>query len=199
MITEESTKATGAENAQVQEKRETLTLPKNDNVNKEETLENYKKGMFKYKDENKELKEKLAEFERQQKEAKEKELAEKGEYKQLLEAREKELAELNSNIEKERATRKRDNLLNKIKLKAQEKGAFNPDAVTKFLDVDKLIDGDDESVDTAINQLMEKESYLFGNKKKSASDENNSVFSGSDKKPKSFSDAFSMAMKGKAF
>ena len=34
-MTEESTKATGAENAQVEEKRETLTLPKNDDVKKE--------------------------------------------------------------------------------------------------------------------------------------------------------------------
>lgn len=198
-MTEESTKATTEENLAVEEKRDTLTLPKNDDVKKEETLENYKKGMFKYKDENKELKEKVAEFERKQKEAKEKELAEKGEYKELLEAKEKELAELNSNIEKERKTRKEDNLLNKIKLKAQEKGAFNPYSITKFLDVKGLIDSDDESVDKAINQLMEKESYLFGNKKKSSTDENNSVFSGSDKKPKSFSDAFSMAMKGKAF
>jgi hypothetical protein len=180
-MTEESKKTTNEENLVVEEKRETLTLPKNDDVKKEETLENYKKGMFKYKDENKELKEKVAEFERQQKEANEKKLAEEGKYKELLEAKAKELAELNSNIEKERATRKEDNLVNKIKLKAQEKGAFNPDAITKFLDVKGLIDSDDESVDKAINQLMEKESYLFGNKKKSAADENNSVFSGSEK------------------
>ncbi len=183
-MTEESTKATNEENLAVEEKRETLKLPKKDFEGKEDTatqLENYKKGMLKYKDEAKTLKEKVAEFERLKKEADDKKLAEEGKYKELLEAREKELAELNSNIEKERTTRKKDNFLNKIKLKAQEKGAFNADVITKFLDVDELIDSDDESVDKSINQLMEKESYLFGNRKKSASDENNSVFSGSDK------------------
>ena len=137
--------------------------------------------MFKYKDENKELKEKVAEFERQQKEANEKKLAEEGKYKELLEAKAKELAELNSNIEKERATRKKESVLNKIKLKAQEIGANDVDDVTKFLKIEELVDSDDEAINEKLNQLKEKKSYLFGDKKKSASDENNSVFSGSEK------------------
>jgi len=68
------------------------------------------------------------------------------------------------------------------------------------LNVDELLNSDDEAINEKFNQLKEKKSYLFSDKKKSAtSDENNSVFSGGDKKPKSFSDALSMAMKGKAF
>ena len=202
-MTEESTNPTNEENSTVEKKREILTLPKKDGEGKEDIasqLENYKKGMLKYKSEKKELEGELAIFKAQQKEAEEKELAEKGEYKKLLEAKQKELADLNSSIEKERASRKKDNLLNKIRLKAQENGANDVDDITRFLNVDELLDSDDEAINEKFNQLKEKKSYLFSDKKKSsASDENNSVFSGGDKKPKSFSDALSMAMKGKAF
>lgn len=180
----EESNSTGEENLAVEEKRETLTLPKNDNVEKEKTLENYKKGMFKYKDENKELKEKVAEFERRQKEANDKKLAEEGKYKELLEAKEEELADLNSSIKKERATRKRDNLLNKINLKAQERGAIDFEDIKKFLDIDSLVDSDAEAIDNELNQLQEKKSYLFGSKRKSATDENNIDFRSSDKKKK---------------
>lgn len=202
-MTEESTKATNEENSTVEEKREILTLPKKDGEGKEDIasqLENFKKGMLKYKSEKKELEGELAIFKAKQKEAEEKELADKGEYKKLLEAKQEELAELNSSIKKERASRKKDNFLNKIRLKAQKEGANDADDIIRFLNVGELVDSDDEAINEKFNQLMEKKSYLFGDKKKSAtSDENNSVFSGGDKKPKSFSDAFSMAMKGKAF
>lgn len=180
MQNEESKKATNEENLEVEEKRETLKLLK-----EEKDLEKiYKDGLHATKKENKALKEKIAEFERLQKEANDKKLAEEGRYKELLEAKEKELADLNSNIENERATRKKDNLLNKIKLKAQEKGANDADDITRFLDIDELINSDDEAINEKLNQLQEKKSYLFGNKKKSATDENNIDFRGSDKKKK---------------
>lgn len=199
-MTEESTNQTNEENSIVEKNREILTLPKKDSDKKEASQDDYKSGMLKYKGENKALKEKVAEFERIQKEAKEKELAEKGEYKELLEAKQKELADLNSSIEKEKASRKKDNLLNKIRLKAQKEGANDVDDITRFLNVDELLNSDDEAINEKFNQLKEKKSYLFSDKKKSsASDENNSVFSGGDKKPKSFSDAYNMAIKGKAF
>jgi hypothetical protein len=186
MQNEESKTATNEENLVVEEKRETLRLPKKENEEKE-TVSSIPYDRFKkVNEEKKALAEKVAEFERLQNEAQKKKLEEEGKFKELLELKEKELADLNSNIEKERATRKRSELLSKIRLKAQMKGAFNNDAITKFLDVDGLIDSDDEGIDKAINQLMEKESYLFGNKKKSATDENNIDFRGSgEKKPTS--------------
>ena len=180
----EESKTTNEENLVVEEKRETLTLPKKEGDKKEATLEDYKAGMHKYKGKYKALEEELAKYEAEKKEANDKKLAEKGEYKKLLEAKEKELADLNSNIEKERATRKKDNLLNKIKLKAQEKGANDADDITRFLNIDELIDSDNEAINEKLNQLQEKKSYLFGNKKKSATDENNIDFRGSgEKKP----------------
>ena len=180
----EESKTTNEENLVVEEKRETLTLPKKEDEEKK-TVSSIPYDKFKkVNDEKKALAEEVANFKRIQNEAQKKKLEEKGKFKELLELKEKELADLNSNIEKERATRKKDNLLNKIRLKAQTKGAFNADAVTKFLDVDGLVDVDDEGIDNAINQLIEKESYLFGNKKKSATDENNIDFRGSNKKKK---------------
>lgn len=183
-MTEESTNPTNEENSTVEKKREILTLPKKDGEGKEDMasqLENFKKGMLKYKSEKKELEGELAIFKAQQKEAKEKELAEEGKYRELLEEKKKELAELNSNIEKERATRKRDNLLNKIRLKAQKEGANDVDDITRFLNVDELLNSDDEAINEKFNQLKEKKSYLFSDKKKSATDENNSVFTSSEK------------------
>jgi len=180
----EESNSTGEENSVAEEKRETLTLPKKEGDKKEATLEDYKLGMHKYKGENKELKERVAEFERLQNEAQKKKLEEEGNFKKLLELKEEELANLNSNIEKERATRKKDNLLNTINLKAQEKGAIDFEDIKKFLDVDLLIDSDDEAINEKLNQLQEKKSYLFGSKKKSATDENNIDFRGGDKKKK---------------
>jgi hypothetical protein len=189
MTTEESTTATNEENLVVEEKRETkgtLRLAKKE-VEEKETVSSIPYDRFKkVNEEKKALAEKVAEFERLQKEANDKKLAEEGRYKELLEAKEKELADLNSNIEKERATRKRDNLLNKINLKAQERGAIDFEDIKKFLDIDGLIDSDNEAIDKELNQLQETKSYLFGNKKKSATDENNIDFRGSgEKKPTS--------------
>lgn len=176
--------ATNEENLIVEEKRETLTLPKKEGEEKK-TVSSIPYDKFKkVNDEKKALAEKVAEFEKLQKEANDKKLAEEGRYKELLEAKEKELADLNSNIEKERATRKKDNLLNKINLKAQERGAIDFEDIKKFLDIDELIDSDDEAINEKLNQLQEKKSYLFGSKKKSATDENNIDFRGSDKKKK---------------
>jgi hypothetical protein len=189
MTTEEST-ATNEENLIVEEKGEkkgTLKLPKDEEKNLEEI---YKNGLHATKKENKALKEQLAKYEAEKKEANDKKLAEEGRYKELLEAKEKELADLNSNIEKERATRKKDNLLNKIRLKAQENGANDVDDITKFLNIDELIDSDDEAINEKLNQLQEKKSYLFGNKKKSATDENNIDFRGSENPKKSLFSGF---------
>lgn len=186
MTTEESTTATNEENLVVEEKRETLRLPKKENEEKE-TVSSIPYDRFKkVNEEKKALAEKVAEFERLQNEADKKKLEEEGKYKELLELKEKELADLNSNIEKERANRKKDNLLNKINLKAQERGAIDFEDIKKFLDIDELIDSDDEAINEKLNQLQEKKSYLFGNKKKSATDENNIDFRGSgEKKPTS--------------
>lgn len=184
MQNEESKTATNEENSVVEEKRETLTLPKKDSEEKK-TVSSIPYDKFKkVNDEKKALAEKVAEFEKLQKEAEKKKLEEEGNFKKLLELKEQELADLNSNIEKERATRKKDNLLNKIKLKAQEKGANDADDITRFLNIDELIDSDDEAINEKLNQLQEKKSYLFGSKKKSATDENNIDFRGSDKKKK---------------
>lgn len=189
MTTEESTTATNEENLVVEEKRETkgtLRLPKKE-VEEKKTVDSIPYYKFKeVNEEKKALAEQVAEFKKLQKEADDKKLAEEGRYKELLEAKEKELADLNSNIEKERATRKRDNLLHEINLKAQERGAIDVKDIKKFLDIDSLIDSDDEAIDKELNQLQEKKSYLFGNKKKSATDENNIDFRGSgEKKPTS--------------
>jgi hypothetical protein len=188
MQNEESTTATNEENLVVEEKREkgTLRLPKKENEEKK-TVDSIPYYKFKeVNEEKKALAEQVAEFKRLQKEADDKKLAEEGRYKELLEAKEKELADLNSNIEKERATRKRDNLLNKINLKAQERGAIDFEDIKKFLDIDGLIDSDNETIDKELNQLQETKSYLFGNKKKSATDENNIDFRRSgEKKPTS--------------
>lgn len=189
MQNEESKTATNEESSVVEEKRETretLRLPKKENEEKK-TVESIPYYKFKeVNDAKNALAEQVAEFKRLQKEADDKKLAEEGRYKELLEAKEKELADLNSNIEKERATRKRDNLLNKINLKAQERGAIDFEDIKKFLNIDELIDSDNEAIDKELNQLQEKKSYLFGNKKKSATDENNIDFRGSgEKKPTS--------------
>ena len=186
MQNEESKTATNEENLVVEEKRGTLTLPKKEDEEKETKKPHLVSGerYNKINAQKKALEERVAEFERQQKEANDKKLAEEGRYKELLEAKERELADLNSSIEKERATRKRDNLLNKIKLKAQEKGANDADDITRFLDIDSLVDSDDQAINEKLNQLQEKKSYLFGSKKKSATDENNIDFRGSDKKKK---------------
>lgn len=182
----EESKATNEENLAVEEKRETLTLPKKEGEEKK-TVSSIPYDKFKkVNDEKKALAEKVAEFERLQNETKKKKLEEEGNFKKLLELKEKELADLNSNIEKERATRKKDNLLNKIKLKAQEKGANDADDITRFLNIDELIDSNDEAINEKLSQLQEKKSYLFGNKKKRATDENNIDFTGSgEKKPTS--------------
>lgn len=182
MTTEESKTATNEENLVVEEKREkgTLRLPKKENEEKK-TVDSIPYYKFKeVNEEKKALAEQVAEFKKLQKEADDKKLAEEGRYKELLEAKEKELADLNSSIEKERATRKRDNLLNKINLKAQERGAIDFEDIKKFLDIDALIDSDNETIDKELNQLQETKSYLFGNKKKSATDENNIDFRGGD-------------------
>lgn len=182
----EESKTTNEENLVVEEKRETLTLPKKEGEEKK-TVSSIPYDKFKkVNDEKKALAEKVAEFERLQNEAQKKKLEEEGKFKDLLELKEKELADLNSNIEKEKTTRKRDNLLNKIKLKAQNNGANDVDDIVKFLNIDELIDSDDEAINEKLNQLQEKKSYLFGNKRKSATDENNIDFRGSgEKKPTS--------------
>lgn len=180
----EESKATNEENLVAEEKRETLTLPKKDGEKKEATLEDYKAGMHKYKGKFKALEEELAKYKAEKKEANDKKLAEDGRYKELLEAKEEELANLNSNIEKEKATRKKDNLLNKINLKAQERGAIDFEDIKKFLDIDSLVDSDNEAINEKLNQLQEKKSYLFGSKKKRVADENNIDFTGNNKKKK---------------
>ena len=184
MQNEESTTATNEENLVVEEKRETLRLPKKEGEEKETVSSIPYERFKKVNDEKRALAEKVAEFERLQNEAQKKKLEEEGNFKKLLEIKEQELADLNSSIEKERATRKRDNLLNKINLKAQERGAIDFEDIKKFLDIDGLIDSDNEAIDKELNQLQETKSYLFGNKKKSATDENNIDFRGSDKKKK---------------
>lgn len=186
MQNEESKTATNEENLIVGEKRETLTLPKKEGEEKKIVSSIPYDKFKKVNDEKKALAEKVAEFERLQNEAQKKKLEEEGKFKELLELKEKELADLNSNIEKEKATRKRDNLLNKINLKAQERGAIDFEDIKKFLDIDSLVDSDDEAINEKLNQLQEKKSYLFGSKKKSATDENNIDFRGSgEKKPTS--------------
>ena len=120
----------------------------------------------KVNDEKKALAEKVAAFEKLQKEANDKKLAEEGKYKELLEAKGKELDNLKSSIEEEKASRKKDNLLNKIKLKAQDKGANDVDDITRFLNIEDLIDSDNEAIDKELNKLEEKKSYLFGKKRK---------------------------------
>ena len=182
----EESKATNEENLVVEEKRETLTLPKKEDEGKKTVASIPYDKFKKVNDEKKALAEKVAEFEKLQKEANDKKLAEEGRYKELLEAKEKELADLNSNIEKEKATRKKDNLLNKINLKAQDNGANDVDDIVKFLNIDELVDSDDEAINEKLNQLQEKKSYLFASKKKSATAENNIDFRGSgEKKPTS--------------
>jgi len=180
MQNEESTTATNEESSVVEEKRETLRLPKKEGEEKETVSSIPYERFKKVNEEKKALAEQVAEFKRLQDEAQKKKLEEEGKYKELLELKEKELADLNSNIEKERATRKRDNLLNKINLKAQERGAIDFEDIKKFLNIDELIDSDNETIDKELNQLQEKKSYLFDNKKKSATDENNIDFRGSN-------------------
>ena len=85
MQNEESTKATNEENLVVEEKRETLRLPKKE-VEEKETVSSIPYDRFKkVNDEKRALAEKVAEFERLQNEAQKKKLEEEGNFKKLLE------------------------------------------------------------------------------------------------------------------
>jgi hypothetical protein len=71
-------------------------------------------------------------------------------------------------------------------LKALELGANDVDDIARFLSVNELMNSEDSSktIQEQLNNMKEKKSYLFGNEKKSVTNENNIVFTGGEKTPR---------------